>query len=103
MNVTGSNNDYFNKEDISASHDLYQQNLNTDAIMAVAVTNWDSIRELRKSIREMDDYAKGELRKFSKVSGNFLKRISEAYYTYALLQTQISQHIMEVGAKLSSK
>lgn len=54
-------------------------------MLAVAVTKWDSMRDLRESMRNMDADTKAQLRNFGKVNGSFLKKISEAYAMYNLL------------------
>jgi len=77
--------------------------MDKDAMLAVAVTKWDSMKILREAMRNMDADTKAQLREFGKVNGSFLKKISEAYAMYNLLQSQLSQHIIEIGGRLSNK
>ena len=75
LNVAGSSDDVWDKDDVSGSHDLYQKTMNKNALMAIAVTKWDSMRELRKiHYKHGRLCAKGEIEKIRRGRRIFLEK-----------------------------
>ena len=47
VNVTGSNNDQWDQEDITGSHNKFQASMNKDNMMSIFVSRWDAIPKIR--------------------------------------------------------
>jgi len=69
-------------------------------MVTVTVTRYESIAKFRDTLKRVPDDKKMELREYLRVSTSFLKKISEAYSNYIMMNKMAVDRIVAMGAVL---